>query len=177
MARTKRIVSGTKATLNALDKIKNNVRSELNLALKDIANTAVDIAQAKIIASDHTQKYGDELADKVGASVKNQKATIYAPYKENTLEMRNHMYYLEYGAGFVGGTKWIYGSREEDKNPKKFRTKDGKLWGVTDYSEPVGYMRSARRYIIENASGIIKQRINFVIGRRYRKNNFEGEEE
>lgn len=167
MARTKNIVSGTKKTLDALNKITNNVRSELNLALLDISNSAASVAKDKLYTTDHTQKYGDSLAMEIGNSVKGGKATIYAPIT-NTLEMRNQMYYAEYGAGVVGGEDWVYKSLPQDKNPRKFRKKGtGDLLARANYSAPVGYMRAARRYIIENANNIVKSRISFVIGRRY----------
>lgn len=174
----RQVRKATAREIDILKSIDNSIRGELGFALNDIAGEATLIAKQKIIDTDHTQKYGNELAEQVGYKVNTFKsgggyAEIIAPYKDNTEEMRAQMYYLEYGAGLVSGEKWGYFTTPHDKNPKKGIKKTGKDKGkwvaITDYSKPAGYMTAARRYLVNHAQRDIASRINLILTRKYYK--------
>lgn len=166
MARTSRIVKGSKEVMKGLQNIGSGIKTQLEESVNAVARLAQANAQLVLQDADHRQKYGDTLVDEIGYSVSGMNAVVYAPVT-NTVEMIAQMHYAEYGAGITSGQKWLYPTTEHDKNPSKvIYFNNGKPYRWTKYSMPVGYMRSARRFIIGNAPVDIRNRVNYVLGRK-----------
>lgn len=194
--KTKRLVKGDLDVLNRLNELDRIMSTKVPKDfLDEIANGALKTAQDTILQADHTQKYGDTLANQVSVVREGEnKIAVFAPSNRLDLEMRNQMYFLEYGAGiqsekfrYKTNKIWFYPSLSYDKSPLVDEDKigsmitqsksggkteisahferKGKFVGFTNISKPVGYMKEARRYIQKNARGQLKEAVaRFVLG-------------
>lgn len=189
MARVKH-VTGTRKVMQELTRFKTIGEGACSKAVQEISAEALEKAKEKLLATDHTQKWGDTLVNQIGLQKRKGDAKIYAPVND-TLEMRNQMYYAEYGAGVVGGEVWYYRTTPHDKNPTAHHPyrvkvrKDGtvvvkertnRLMAFTDYSKPAHYMAAARRYINKNARARTIEHLQTVLSRRPYKRRVVQEE-
>lgn len=175
MARTNKIVSGSADLLKYIEDISDDIEDCLDVAITEVGDDATAIAKETLLHTNHTQKLGDELVYEIGSKKTPDGYIIYAPIS-NTELMLNQMYYAENGAGVMGGPQWRYATTEFDKTPMRSKentsrsytvlTRRGWWMGVTDYSKPAGYMKAARRYIIQNCNRELKDKISYVIGKR-----------
>lgn len=159
------IKKASRALLDALSEIEVGCNKEVARSIRDVANDAKNVARDTLERTYHTQKWGNELKKQIGINYKDGIATIFAP-KEDTAEMRAQMYYAEYGTGY-NSSGWWYRSTKHDKNPTVKRVKgSGDLIAFTRKSHPVGYMRAARRYLLQNANKRVEQAIRLVLTRK-----------
>ena len=179
MARVKH-VTGTLKVMQELTRFATIGEGACTKAVQEVSAKALEKAKEKLSATKTTQKWGKTLADQIGLQKRKGVAKIYAPI-DDTLEMRNQMYYAEYGAGVVGGDIWWYRTTPHDDNPTKHHPhrvktrKDGtvvvkertnRLVAFTDYSKPAHYMAAARRYINKHARARTIAHLQTVLTRK-----------
>ena len=179
MARVKH-VTGTRKVMQELTRFKTIGEGACSKAVQEVSEKALEEAQKKLLKTKTTQKWGDTLVNQIGLQKRKGVAKIYAPI-DDTPEMRNQMYYAEYGAGVVGGDIWWYRTTPHDNNPTKHHPhrvkvrKDGtvvvkerenRLVAFTDYSKPAHYMAAARRYINKHARATTIAHLQTVLSRK-----------
>lgn len=175
MAKSKyEIRTATQKVLDELTRIGNSCADEAKRSVRDLANEARREAEWKLAESYHTQKWGNELVRQIGINYSDDGATIYAP-RTNTQEMKEQMYYAEYGTGY-SSKPWGYYTTPHDKNTHIVK-KGGKLVGVTRNSPAVHYMRDARNYLIANAGRRAAENIKLVVTRKQYKRPSSVDEE
>lgn len=166
MAKSKyEIKSATENVLSALDAMANMFARGVKMSTRKLAagarrearRTLQTSAEGKVLP----QKHAKILPREIGIDYTDGGATIYAPVT-NTEEMRNQMYWTEYGTG-QHTKNWAYYTTENDKNPKVVQDSKGRLIGLTKKSAPVGYMKAARRYLITNANKEVANDIKIML--------------
>lgn len=179
---------GKRVLLN-LRTLFNKVQEKTATVTEEQTLMAVKLARIVLKNTNHSQKFGDKLINEIGYIEQQQKNgvkfKIIAPYTNKTWEMKQHMFYAEYGAG-VGtefdlhkGRSWGYVSRPEDKTPElgdkkqshnstyssgfKFKNKKGQLISIVKESQPAHYMREAENFLRRNLAAEISKEIHFEI--------------
>lgn len=158
------VVSGSKKLLKELRSIGDNTESAINQALLETISKATERAKEALLNTDHTQAGGDDLVEEIGFKVRYGKGYVYAPFKTDTPQMRNRMFYAEYGAGWqaIGKAKEEHKVSNKKSATSKFRSEDGSKWWryyATDHDklESRGRYDSARIIRPRGKSGKIKQ--------------------
>ena len=162
-------IKGIDSVIADLELLADKTPKALNRTVERAASFGQNVAKATLIQTDHTQKFGDQLAEEIGLSVMGDTAKIYTPVND-THEMRAHMAYAEFGAGITTkpsnehftappqrdkkGKTWTYWTTPSDKNPIQFKGRSGVMLGRTNKSEPARFMYTARKEM-ELKGGVI----------------------
>lgn len=157
-------LSGTIKVIDTLNEYRNNCGKGVKKIVRKVALDAKGVAQETLKNADHRQKYGDGLVDQIGVAYKDGVANVYAPIT-TTREMRNKMYWAEYGTGYHSDC-WGYYTTPNDKNPKKRQLSNGKWISVVHESRPAKYMQAARRYVYANLKKEMVKELKIILTRR-----------
>lgn len=167
-------IKGVKETQNQLNAYKNKIPKAILNALNKVVDIGYNTAKDTLEATDHAQKYGDELVKEIGKEVIGNTGRVYTPITK-TPEMYGQIHYAEFGAGVTADSSneyfiapdmtvhhptadgsWFYRTTEADKSPTvtgkkrpaypyKAMSKKGYLLGRTDRSQPARFMYTARK--------------------------------
>lgn len=168
-------------TLDALTRVLNECQEEADEGIKFLAEQAQGKAKRKLGYADIRQKYAALLPEQIGVSYKDGIATIFAPI-DNTQTMREQMHFAEYGTGWHEKTWGYYTFPQYDKIPSSSIKidKKGRAIATVKISYPAGYMKSARRYLMQNARGEEVERIRLALTRKpikHGKYSLDGDDE
>ena len=119
-------VKGVSAYINRLTKIEGVVENVIPKSFNKIATRYTNIAKKNLMATTHSQKYGDELASEIYYTIDDKGINIIAGMSQDYIKQ---LYYAEFGAGMVGRKHplanaygWQYDLNKHGKKGWRYKT-------------------------------------------------------